>query len=388
MIFQLISIIYSPYLAFLPIIYLMIYYGQKGKLEIKNTWDMGLLFLFIWAFIVGLLNDNISMVVSFAILGYLIVSIYLQELYSNESKAEKLYHDLFLLSLGSAFIGILDYFNVISYSPAIWKYILGVRSIDDISESYRIAGTFNNPNLAGTWYAIMALVGLYFFLHKKKKVYLLGILLYVIVLLMTGSRAAFIGLFIGLVVYAYYSGHKKKMFFLMFSLLSGITLMLFFPEWFPRGDILFSSIRDRQAIWENTFHMFLLKPITGWGIMGIYYADHTVYNYLQVFHAHNIYLTIATTLGSIGLFIVLWMHWNLFQEIRLLYNHQSQLVPLLSGIQGMVFGQGIFDFTIMSPQIGLLYIGSSAMISGIAYQYAKKEKRLLLLAPSYLSKRI
>ncbi len=388
MIFQLVSIIYSPYLAFLPMLYLVIYYGQKRKLEIKNSWDMGLLLLFFWALIVGLLNDNISMVTSFVILGYFFVSIYLQEIYNEEIKAEKLYHDLFVLSLGSAFLGFLEYVGIISYTPSVWKFFLGIRSIDDIPESFRIAGTFNNPNLAGTWYAIMALIGLYFFISKRKMVYLLGILIYVSVLLMTGSRGAFIGLFIGLVLYAYYSGHKKKMFFLMFSLLSGVTLMLFFPEWFPRGDILFSSISDRQAIWENTFHMFLLKPITGWGIMGIYFADHTVYQYLRVFHAHNIFLTIATTLGTIGLIIVLWMQWNLFQEIRLLYRYQSKIVPLLSGIQGMIFGQGLFDFTIMSPQIGLLYIGSSAVISGLAFQYVKKEKRLLLLSPSYIFKRI
>ncbi|GBF11908.1 O-Antigen ligase [Tepidibacillus sp. HK-1] len=366
-------VVYSPYLAFLPMIYLLYYLIRKGELSLKNPWNIGIALLFFWSFIVGIINENeMSTLASLVILGLLLVSVYFQDKYQTVTDVERLFFSIFLFSIGSALMGILEHFNIITYSPTWWKYLLGTRSIDDITESYRISGTFNNPNLAGTWYAIMILFGVYFFKKSEgihKVWFAVGTALFVTVLMMTGSRGAVIGLFFGFVIYSYFSGHKKKMLFLMFTLLSGITLMLNFPEWFPRGEILFSSIRDRQAIWENALYMFMMKPVTGWGLLGIYYADSSIYHYLRVFHAHNTLLTIATTLGVVGLSIFLWMEWSLLQEIRLLYQKKCRITPLLGGIQAIVLGQGLFDFTIMSPQVALLFVVSSTLIGSLAYSY-------------------
>jgi putative inorganic carbon (hco3(-)) transporter len=373
--FSLAMIIYSPYLAFLPMIYLSYRYLRKGELTLRNNWSYGLFFLFIWAMMVGILNnEGIYILTSFVILGYLFISDYLQEKFQNIVDVERLLAGAFWLSIGSALIGLLENWDIITYAPSWWKYFIGTRSFVVIEEWERISGTFNNPNLAGTWFACMAMIGFYFYNKvegfRKKLGYALGTILFIAVLAMTGSRAAVIGLFIGFVIYAYFAGHKRKMILLSFALLGGTALMLFRPDWFPRGDILFSSIRDRQEIWENCFYMFLKKPITGWGIMGIYFADSSVYHYLRVFHAHNTLLTIATTLGLVGLGTFLWMEWSLLQEVRVLYRHGCRIVPLLTGIHAMVLGQGLFDFTIMSPQDGLLFMGCSALIGGLAYAYS------------------
>ncbi|WP_027416528.1 O-antigen ligase family protein [Aneurinibacillus terranovensis] len=367
-------IIVSPYLAFLPMIYLLYYFFKRGELTLRNEWTKGLLFLFLWSFLVGLMNNQgFYVLTSLVILGYLFVSIYIHSAYRKTEDVERLFLSLFWLSLGSAFLGLLEHWNIITYSPAWWKYFLGTRSIVDITESQRISGTFNNPNLAGTWYAAMIMIGFYFFRRvsgMRKFAYVGAVALYIFVLMMTESRAAVIGLFLGFVIYAYFAGHKKKMLMLMFILLSGTALMLNRPEWFPRGDILFSSIQDRQEIWKNCFNMFMMKPITGWGIMGIYFADSSVYHYMRVFHAHNTLLTIATTLGMVGLLAFIWMEWSLLQGIRVLYQNQCRITPLLSGIKAMILGHGLFDFTIMSPQIGLLFVGCSALIGALAYRYS------------------
>jgi putative inorganic carbon (hco3(-)) transporter len=373
--FSLGMIIFSPYLGFLPMIYLAYRYLRKGELTLRNNWSYGLFFLFIWAMMVGILNnEGIYILTSFVILGYLFVSIYLQEKFQKIEDVERLLANAFLLSIGSALIGLLENWDIITYSPSWWKYFIGTRSFVVIEEWQRISGTFNNPNLAGTWFACMAMIGFYFYNKaagfKRKAGYALGTILFLAVLAMTGSRAAVIGLFLGFVIYAYFAGHKRKMVLLSFALLGGTALMLFRPDWFPRGDILFSSIRDRQEIWENCFYMFLKKPITGWGIMGIYFADSSVYHYLRVFHAHNTLLTIATTLGLVGLGTFLWMEWSLLQEVRVLYRHGNRIVPLLTGIHAMVLGQGLFDFTIMSPQDGLLFMGCSALIGAMAHAYS------------------
>jgi putative inorganic carbon (hco3(-)) transporter len=366
-------IVFSPYLAFFPLIYLMIKFFRQGEWVYHNTWTKGLLILFFWSFLVGLDNRNLpSVLASFVLLLFLAISVYIQDHYQKEQDVERLFRSVFILSIGSAFIGWLEHWNIISYTPEFWKYLLGTRSIVDIDEFHRIAGTFNNPNLAGTWYAVMVMVGFYFFRRSVgalKIFYLMGMGIFGSVLMMTESRASVIGLFLGFVIYSYFAGHKKKMMFLMFTLLAGTALMLEYPDWFPRGEILFSSIRDRQAIWENCFYMFMVQPITGWGWMGIYYADSSVYHYARVFHAHNTLLTVAVSVGVVGLGVLMWMLWDLLQKLRVLFNNQCRLTPLVSGIIAMIFGQGLFDFTIMSPQICMLLIGSWALTYSMAYAY-------------------
>lgn len=368
-------IVYSPYFAVLAVLFVTYLYIKKGNWSLRHPWTNGLLLLFIWSVFVGFANDQGMYVTSsLFLLGYFFLSLYLQDQYQREEAIEKLLSSLFYLSLGSAFIALLDKIGIITYEPAWWKLLLGTRSIADIGDyqNYRVSGTFNNPNLAGTWYAIMVLIGYYFFQRKMgitKWVYGLSTLAFAFTLLITESRGAVIGLFLGFVIFAYYSGHKRKMLFLTFLLLGLVALMLHQPEWFPRGEILFSSIRDRQEIWLSTFEMFQKKPVTGWGLLGIYFADRTVYDYLRVYHAHNILLTLATTLGVVGLFVFFYMMWSLLQEIRILFQANCRLTPLLSGMQAMILGQGVFDFTIMSPQICVLFIGSAAMIGGLARTY-------------------
>lgn len=368
-------IVFSPYLAVVPILFITYQYFKKGDWALNHSWTNGLYILFWWSILAGFVNDQgVYISTSLFILGYFFISHYLRDKYHTEVSIERLLSSLFFLSIGSAFISFLDRMGVISYDPAWWKFLLGTRSIVDIGayQNDRVSGTFNNPNLAGTWYASMILIGIYLFQQRKgllKWAYASGVAIFICSLLFTESRAAIMGLGLGFVIYAYFSGHKKQMLVLMFLLMGGIALMLHRPDWFPRGEFLFSSIRDRAAIWTNTFEMFLERPITGWGIMGIYFADKSVYDYLRVFHAHNIFLTLATTLGIVGLFIFLHMQWSLLQEIRFLYQSNCRLTPLLSGMQAMIMGQGLLDFTIMSPQICLLYISSAAFIGGLAQMY-------------------
>ncbi len=376
--------IYSPILIFIPLLYISYKTLKQGKWNIlQNNFSLGLFILFVWSFISGLINEHeLSILASFVIFFYLMAVIYLQNNFNTIDKIERLLSQLFYFSLGSAFVGILEYFDVITYQGSWWKYLLGTRWIIEIMEKERISATFANPNNAGTWFAIMILLGFYKFSKaqgSKKLFLLLSTLLYFFILLATASRGALIALVFGFIVYAYYAGHKKKMFFLLVSVLSLIALMLFQPEWFPRGNILYLSIMDRKAIWLNSYHLFMANPITGWGIMGMFDPDPTIYRYLNVPHAHNAALSILVMLGVVGLFIVIFMLWSLLQSIRILYQHNCQLTPLLSGIQGIIFVHGVFDFTIMSPQIALLYLLSSIFLVKIAEIFAPA---LILNLPS------
>jgi len=364
----------------------MIYYllRNKEKLFLGNAWSMGLFLLFIWSFFVSLINNQfLSFIASFGIFGFLIVSIYIQEKYSTEEMIKKIFLSLFVISIGSAIVGILEAVHVINYDPSWWKYLLGTRQLGMIDVK-RISGTFNNPNLAGTWYAVMVLIGFYFFTvnkGRKKILFGLGIFLFSLVLFWTGSRGGVIGLVIGFAMYLYFLGHKKKVISLLVLFLSGTILMLNYPQWFPRGNTLFSTIDGRFAIWENAVYMFVIKPITGWSLLGIYTSNNYVFNRYHAFHAHNIPLTIATTLGIVGLAIFIWMEWELFKSIRVLFRSGNSLTPLLTGIHAIILGQGLFDFTIMSPQIGILFIATASMIGTLAYAYQPSLSSYLISIP-------
>lgn len=367
-------IVFSPYLAFLPMLYSGIKVLQRGVVIVKNDWNLGLLFLFIWSLFVGILNmDGISAAASLAFLCYFFISVYLQNNWTSEEKVEKLLNIVIVVSLGSAFIGLLERFTPLHNNPTWWKQLFGIYPQTIFYERYRISGTFGNPNVAATWYAAVILICFYFFHNSKahKKI-LYGISLAVFggALAFTSSRGAIIGLILGMIAYAYFLGHKKNMTILSVILALGVVMMFVFPDWFPRGSNFLDSISDRMNIWINCLKMFKAKPFTGWGLLGIYFADGNIYQYTRTFHGHNIWITLATTLGVVGLGVFIYIECYVFDQLILLSNNKCRLTPLLAGIQLLILGQGLTDFTIMNPQGGIVFFGCSAIITSLALQYS------------------
>ncbi|MGI6066506.1 MAG: O-antigen ligase family protein [Bacillota bacterium] len=376
-------IIFSPFLVLVPVVLLSFNYFRhhhEGDFGYRGTWSFGLLLLFVWSFFVGIINEHImSVAASFVIFAFYIISLYVQNRFQTEKDVEELFFSAFLLSIGSAFIGVFENFHLINRDPVWWKYLFGLCTVIENEENLlRITGTFGNPNLAASWYAVMVLVGCYFAERKSgrhKLLVIIGTVFCAAVLIMTESRGALVGLFFGLFIYAFAFRNGRSRIMRVLLVLCGLVLAFTYPTWFPRGDFLPSSIDLRQAIWGNCFNMFLKKPVTGWGLMGIYFADSNVYQYLRVLHAHNVILSLMTMLGSIGLAIFAWMEWNLLQDINFLKEKKCRLVPLLAGIHAIFIGHGLFDFTIMGQQIGILFIACSAIIGGLTHSFCMADPK-------------
>lgn len=366
--------VFSPFLAVLPVCFLLYrFWRQKNieNMEWKTYWPVGFLLLFLWSLFVAIMNmHSLSALASLAFLGFFGISIYVQNTFRTEKQAEELLRYVFLFTLGSAFFGILEHFYVINREPSWWKYIFGLCTVVENEENLlRITGTFGNPNLAATWYAVMILVGYYFW--EKAQVYWKGfyfgaLVVLIAVLIMTESRGGITGLFLGLIVYDFFSGKRGALFFRLGFILSALIFLFHYPQWFPRGSFFFSTMDLRGAIWQNCWNMFLIQPVTGWGLLGIYFADHNVYQYLRVLHAHNTLLSLATMLGLGGLLIFVRMEWGILKDILFLSRRKCCLLPLLTGVQAVFIGHGLCDFTLMGPQIGILFAGSSALVAGLA----------------------
>jgi len=342
----------------------------------KNYWNIGLCLLFIWSLIVSVINHSFtSITVSFAFFIYLCISIFLQNYFQNENKIEKMCEFLVGFSVLSAIFGIIEKAIYMYFDYNIWAKFLEITSQPVFND--RIYSTFGNPNVAGNWFAIMIFLGLYFCSTTSKTTklfYQTATVLFCIALYLTGSRGAFIGLLLGLSIFYLFKGNKKDMW--MFITIFLLTLVFtFMPSQILEnviGHKFGDSFTSRLGIWSGCLKMMKLKPITGWGLMGI--TDHGEYfmkgyYYATIYHGHNIWITIMTSLGAVGLFIYAYMKINLFRALKILYAQNCRMVPMLAGIQAVIIGHGFVDFTMIAPQTGLLFIASGAIINALAKQY-------------------
>ena len=365
----------SPYTTIIPAIY-MTYMVFFKKMNIyKNHWNIGLCILFIWSIIVGIINHSLtSIVASFALFIYLCISVFLQNYCENEKKVENICRYLVYGSMFSAIFGIVEKIINVYYHFNIWAKFLKITSQPVFND--RIYSTFGNPNVAGNWFAIMILIGIYFCSTTSKTTklfYEVATFLFVIALCLTGSRGAFMGLLFGIFIYYILKGNKKDR-WIFITVFIFTALVAFIPSQTLKsvtGHNFDDSFISRLGIWRGCLKMIKLKPFTGWGLMGI--TEHGAgfmkgYYYATLYHGHNIWITIMTTLGAGGLFIYAYLKINLFQNLKILHVRNCRLVPMLAGIQAVVIGHGLVDFTMIAPQTGLLFIASSAIITALVKQ--------------------
>jgi len=110
----------------------------------------------------------------------------------------------------------------------------------------RINSTFGNPNVAGNWFAIMIIVSLYFTDKSKKSeknFYSAVTVLFVIVLFLTGSRGAYIGVVCGLSMFLLLKKNKKDVLTIGLICLFTATLIII-----PTNLLDFNDTVGKQVI--------------------------------------------------------------------------------------------------------------------------------------------
>lgn len=234
--------------------------------------------------------------------------------------------------------------------------------------SVRSAGTAGNSNLTAAILICLALMSIYALSVLRNLWQRFGaVLIFAIfctAIWCTGSRGAWVGLVIGLIVQVWMTGHRKRTLALVFSL---ITLIAIYPEAIPRTDTLVSTFNVRFIVWSNAFDIFQEHWLLG--TLPLHFGQ----LFLQkagfyVFHAHNIFLGIAVEFGIIGLvmftfLILITLHrarrWrktaNKKEEKRLAGMLLSQTIALL--------GHGMYDYPIISPQVGVIFMLSIIIIN-------------------------
>lgn len=350
-------IILSPFTAFIPLFKLLTSVITDRCPIHLTRYNICLLGMFIWSLFSSAINkDWLSTMASFAFLLYFAITVWIQSLVPTERQIEGLVHKLWKLSLVPAFMGIVErllafFIDFTWMSRFFWNptYVPS-------RTHYRIFTTFGNPNVAADWFAVMFFVSLYFMekTHSKRHRYLYGGagLLFGLDLFLTGSKGAFLGAFAALILYGFLK--KSRMIWGLFGVVSVMSavILLFVPD-------MISIVNPRNRIWVEALNLFQARPVTGWGMMGLFQE-------IQEVHAHNIWLGILSALGGIGLILYLEMRWYVIEGLFLLFESENPLAPLLIAIQLLLVIHGIFDFTIMAPQVGILFFGSCACINVLA----------------------
>ncbi|HCX65254.1 MAG TPA: hypothetical protein DHN33_08605 [Eubacteriaceae bacterium] len=358
---SIIAVVLSPYLALLPLAGIA-YKVLRGDYEIPiNPLNFGFFLLFVWSLISGVLNESMESIIgSGVILLFLSLNVFLQNQYAEEEKIYDLVKKVWQISMIAGILGltekILSYFYDMTWvSDLFWSpnYIPTV-------ENYRIYATFGNPNVAGSWFAAMVLVSIYLFEKNRGRQgipYATGIVLFSLTLIFTGSIGATAALLLALLVYMVLSKNRTLRFILLGIFAFVLLVALSSPE-------VNHSLNPRNNLWIESMQLFLEKPLAGWGLFGIL---ETIGN----IHSHNIWIQLIATFGLVGLSIYMWARTYVYQTIQKLYKRGSSIVPLLASVQGVMIFHGIVDFTLMTPQGGILFFGSASLLSALVWKEEK-----------------
>ncbi|NIM03070.1 hypothetical protein GTN66_02830, partial [bacterium] len=204
---------------------------------------------------------------------------------------------------------------------------------------------------------------------RKKILYSLFTLISVLALIFTYSRAAWLGMAVGLTVFALMVNKKElkaNLFFLIGIMVSSIILVSIYPRLYLRPeertatmtpiveravstvDFKEPGITARLSAWETTIKMTFKRPILGFGLdtLGMSFRRFMSKDYEELAgrfrtagYAHNEFLQYAATIGVIGLAAYLFLLLTFF---RILLNVAKQdkrpltqtLSPEERGIEG------------------------------------------------------
>jgi len=231
----------------------------------------------------------------------------------NNENRKVLLKSLLALSTISAIFGWIQYVfypNIKAFT--IWGW-------DD--HYLRLTGTFLDPTFLGLIIAFGIFVSLYYYANTKKKYYILMILFLIISLAFTYSRASYLALFGGLLIYGItYKNYLKNILILVCGFM---LLMLILPT--SNNHILsftrvFSAM-NRIQNYKNTLLVFQKYPLFGVGYNNFCLGTQQIIGEGQfVSHAcsgsdSSLLLILATT-GVFGFVVFLYCLKNVFVSIR------------------------------------------------------------------------
>ena len=237
----------------------------------------------------------------------------------------------------------------------------------------RPSSTMGNPIMLGVYLLLLSFITLSFAIKEKKVIYkifyIFALLLFLYVILISNSRAAYLGLLTGTVFFILF--YPKRLLILKVLTIACLILGAFavyyvnsndnIPE-FLENNRIFQAIRPRLSLklvlvdprfyaWSKIDYKILAeKPILGWGPENFSVGFDKYYDpsipYLSRDwgawwdRAHNILLDIGAQAGMLGIISYLTLFLTLFWHLQKLKNPQL----MAHGIQATLIGYLVANF--------------------------------------------
>ncbi|GAU77537.1 O-antigen ligase [Fusibacter sp. 3D3] len=350
---SLLLIIGSPFTAWFPLLFGAKKIIKESTKIVLHPVNLGVIGLFFCAILSAVYNrDARSFFASFILLLYLVLIRWVgNELVSFE-RIHRFLREVWVLSLIPAILGIVEKIISTQMEMTWFVKLFWNPTYFPTMGTYRIMSTFGNPNVAGDWFGMMSLLSFYFLEHcgyGKKKLIIAGNVLFLCNLILTGSKGAMTAYMLSAFVFAILKHSKNTWKFLVvFSGISILGMVTFFN--------LFETYNSRDLIWKGCIEIIAKSPIFGCGLLGIYPRLHEV-------HGHNLFISISASLGILGLLVTLYLLFYLVRTLWALNCNRVRMVPILTSLQFFLWAHSMVDFTILTPQIGLFFFGTCAVIT-------------------------
>ena len=234
--------------------------------------------------------------------------------------------------IGPAVLGIAQFF--LGESPASTFLGIAVRNAQTLGDSVvalesvrvlRAYGSFGHPNIFGG-YLLVAILLMFFLAYrsfKKKQSFwlLFSSALFSFVLMITFSRSAWVGLFVGISFFLLVSFLRKEKFrkhirsvivvLLLTILGSAVVLNPYVGARFmPTSSSADHSVEERVSQYEFIDEIILAKPLLGHGpgsysfVSEVVDFGKSVYDYQPI---HNVLLLLLAEVGVVGFGFLFWM---------------------------------------------------------------------------------
>lgn len=303
-------------------------------------------------------------------------------------RTRKLWNIFWFISLGISIIISFDAFLDIAHT----------------SSGTRVGGMFGNPIYLAAYALFHVFIAAYYFFNNQITSRLIRFFLFVaallniIILFYSGTRSAFLGLFVGVIIstssfFIIRYGVGKKTFKLIIAILI-IALSIFFlarspllRDVFPFSRIASISIDDgktRITLWQMAFEGAKDRPIFGWGQEGYNYVFSTYYkpslfNQEQWFdRAHNTYIDWLIAGGIPALLLYMTIFWLVIQSI---WKNEKDLIAM-SLLIGAIGAYAVHSFFVFDNLITSILI-----IAVFAYTHTLSDASPYLLSHGAFSQK-
>ncbi len=283
----------------------------------------------------------------------LCLMIIILQFYNNNKSIKLFYLVINVCTLMSLFVAVIGFFDFLAI--AYLKDFHNIFIVGDLPNE-RISSIFLNPNYYAAVIEVIIIMCLYKLIILKrykysKFFYLTVIIINIFMLYFTGSRTAWLALFIAIPIMFIANRNYKRTIYIIFFEIGILFLAVYQYNFFPRMETLSFSISERLLIWSASFKGFLVNPLLGQGP----YTYHLIFKEFHApptVHAHSIYIDTILCYGLIGFSILIKFLIEYGKKIKKSFDYKS--MPLVVGVSVLLLVHGLFDVVIYNPQVFML----------------------------------